>query len=103
MGPVRVGNAAYNQRQNDVYGSIVLALTQLFFDQRITNLGDFDLFCDLELLGHKAYLVWNEEDAGLWEDREKNSVHTYSALLCWAACDRLSLIAQSLSLPSTSQ
>ena len=40
MGPVRVGNQAFVQQQHDVYGSAILACTQLFFDHRLTNPGD---------------------------------------------------------------
>ncbi len=97
-GPVRRGNAAYTQVQNDGYGSVILALTQLFFDQRLPNPGDEALFTRLEKLGEQAASRWNAPDAGLWEFRTRNAVHTHSSLMCWAACDRLARIAAQLGL-----
>jgi len=99
MGPVRVGNDAYSQVQNDGYGSVVLACTQAFFDRRLERPGDAALFGRLELLGEQAVRRWNQPDAGLWELRTRNRVHTHSAVMCWAACDRLSKIATQLHLP----
>ena len=98
MGPVRRGNAAWTQRQHDVYGSVVLTSTQLFFDQRLDRPGDVGTFERLEPLGHRAYALHNEPDAGLWEFRGRADVHTYSAVMCWAACDRLAKIASHFSL-----
>ena len=98
MGPVRRGNLAWKQRQHDVYGSVVLASTQLFFDQRLERPGDVAMFTRLEPLGERAYALHNQPDAGLWEFRGRAAVHTYSAVMCWAACDRLSKIAASFAL-----
>ena len=98
MGPVRIGNDAYRQIQNDGYGSVVLACAQMFFDQRLTRRGDAALFQRLEKLGKQAARRWKQPDAGLWELRGKNSVHTYSSVMCWAACDRLAKIAAHLGL-----
>ena len=100
MGPVRVGNSAYAQIQNDGYGSVILACTQGYFDQRLEKLGDEPLFHRLERLGEQAARRWNQPDAGLWELRTRQEVHTYSSVLCWAACDRLALIAARLGLDS---
>jgi len=99
MGPVRVGNDAYSQVQNDGYGSVVLACTQAFFDRRLERPGDAALFGRLELLGEQAVRRWNQPDAGMWELRTRNRVHTHSAVMCWAACDRLAKIAAQLRLP----
>jgi len=97
-GPVRVGNQAASQRQNDVYGSVVLAATQMFVDERLPKMGDEALFRLLEALGERALERAFEPDAGLWEYRTIARAHTYSATLCWAACDRLAGIARRLNI-----
>src|SRR5277367_1349457 len=98
MGPVRVGNQARLQVQNDVYGSVVLAATQMFVDERLPKMGDESLFRLLEPLGEYARLRAFEPDAGLWEYRHRAHAHTYSAAMCWVACDRLGQIARRLGL-----
>ena len=96
--PVRVGNAAYDQVQNDVYGQIVLCLTPLFFDHRRERPFAEDEFRLLETIGDTACAKWDQPDAGMWEFRTSESVHTSSALFCWVACDRLAKIALHLGL-----
>lgn len=98
MGPVRLGNGAYTQIQNDGYGSVILASAQSFFDERLDHPGDADLFERLEPLGERAIQLWDQPDAGLWELRTRQEVHTYSAVMCWAGCDRLARIAERLGL-----
>jgi len=98
MGPVRVGNAAWAQVQNDGFGSIILACAPSYFDRRLDRPGDEALFLRLENLGEQAARLWNQPDAGIWEFRGRLAVHTHSAVLCWAACDRLALVAGSLGL-----
>ncbi len=98
MGPVRVGNGAYVQTQNDGYGSVILACAQSYFDHRVFRPGGDALFRRLELLGGQAARRWNEEDAGLWELRTRKCVHTYSSVMCWVACDRLAKIADQIGL-----
>jgi GH15 family glucan-1,4-alpha-glucosidase len=98
MDPVRIGNSAYTQIQNDGYGSIILASTQSFFDSRLEHPGDVTFFEKLEGLGCQAIRLWDQPDAGLWELRSRQQVHTYSAAMCWAACDRLAKIALRLEL-----
>jgi GH15 family glucan-1,4-alpha-glucosidase len=97
-GPVRVGNQAYEQIQHDVYGSAILAATHVFFDRRLARRGDEALFRRLEPLGERAVAVHDQPDAGLWELRGSARVHTFSAVMCWAACDRLARIAAHLGL-----
>jgi GH15 family glucan-1,4-alpha-glucosidase len=99
QGPVRIGNQAAEQRQNDSYGSVVLAVAQMFYDQRLPRRGDLALFRTLEGLGEIAARVALEPDAGLWEYRGRRAVHTHSAAMCWAACHHLGKIASRLGLP----
>jgi GH15 family glucan-1,4-alpha-glucosidase len=98
MGPVRVGNQAFHQVQNDVYGSAVLAATHAFFDLRLSAIGNKALFEQLEVLGEQAVAVHAKPDAGLWELRGSAHVHTFSSVMCWVACDRLAKIAARLGL-----
>jgi GH15 family glucan-1,4-alpha-glucosidase len=98
MGPVRLGNDAYRQVQNDVYGAAVLAATHAFFDARLTERGDEALFARLEVLGQRALECHALPDAGIWEYRGRARVHTFSSVMCWAACDRLARIAARLGL-----
>ncbi len=98
MGPVRVGNAAFTQIQHDAYGQIVLSNAQAFFDERLFRPATREDFASLERVGELAWKMHDKPDAGLWEFRTRASVHTYSAVMSWAACDRLANIAATLGL-----
>ncbi|MEP7005529.1 MAG: glycoside hydrolase family 15 protein [Sphingomonas bacterium] len=98
MGPVRVGNQAYEQIQHDAYGQIVLSNAQAFFDHRLFRVAGVEDFEALEPIGERAWNKYDRPDAGLWELRTKAHVHTYSAAMCWAACDRLANAAAALKL-----
>ncbi|WP_343347521.1 glycoside hydrolase family 15 protein [Sphingomicrobium sp. XHP0239] len=98
MGPVRKGNAAFEQEQHDAYGQIVLSNAQAFFDRRLFRAGNEADFHALEKVGEKALARFDQPDAGLWEFRTRASVHTYSSVMCWAAADRLASIAGELGI-----
>jgi GH15 family glucan-1,4-alpha-glucosidase len=102
-GPVRIGNAAANQDQHDVYGSIIMAATPMFFDRRLPRPGDAALFKVIEPLGEQAARLALAPDAGIWEYRGRKRTHTYSAAMCWAGCDRLAAIANHLGLDERAQ
>jgi GH15 family glucan-1,4-alpha-glucosidase len=97
-GPVRIGNAAVHQNQHDVYGSVIMAATPMFYDRRLPKPGDAALFQVIEPLGEQAARLAFEPDAGIWEYRGRKRVHTYSAAMCWAGCQRLEAIAANLNL-----
>lgn len=94
MGPVRIGNAAVSQIQNDVYGSIILTAAQMFWDARLTYKGLATLYQQLRGVGRMAIRRALTPDSGPWEYRGRASIHTYSAAMCWAALHRLALIAE---------
>jgi GH15 family glucan-1,4-alpha-glucosidase len=100
MKPVRVGNQAREHLQHDVYGQIVLPLVQSFYDHRLLRPGTVEDFYALEKVGERAFAMHDQVDAGLWEFRTIARVHTYSSVMCWAACDRLSKAAGHLGLAS---
>jgi alpha,alpha-trehalase len=85
--PVRVGNGAWHQRQNDVYGELLAAAF------RLRDLIDFDddhvpLRRLLLTLVDLAAEVWTEPDHGIWEMRDEPRHHLHSKLMCWVALDR---------------
>ena len=96
MGPVRIGNDAYRQEQHDVYGAVVLAASQSFWDRRLDRMGDQALYTHLETLGQAASRLYDQPDAGLWAIRGAQRIHSFSSVLCWSSCDRLARIAARL-------
>ncbi len=102
MGPVRVGNQAQEHFQHDVYGNIVLGAAQAFHDHRLLHRAGKAEFVQLEKVGEQAINVYGQPDAGMWELRTRARIHTSSALMSWAACDRIGKIADTLDLPERS-
>ena len=97
MGPVRVGNQAQEHFQHDVYGNIVLGAAQAFHDHRLLRRGRRGrVRARSKRWASRPVRVYDQPDAGMWELRTRARVHTSSALMCWAACDRLAKIAATL-------
>jgi GH15 family glucan-1,4-alpha-glucosidase len=92
-GPVRVGNAAALQSQNDIFGEMVLALTPVFLDDRFKQERSRAALELVERLARKAIAVAGTPDAGIWEYRTEPVPQTFSSLMCWAAADRMASIA----------
>jgi GH15 family glucan-1,4-alpha-glucosidase len=96
MGPVRVGNQAHEHFQHDTYGNLILASAPAFFDARLFMSPGLAEFSKLEIIGERAFQLYDKPDAGIWELRSRARIHTSSSLMCWAACDRLAKIAHRL-------
>src|SRR6185295_14983064 len=91
--PVRIGNAAALHSQNDIYGEMVLALTPIFMDERMSAERSSAALRLIEGLARKAISLAGVPDAGIWEYRTEWKPQTFSSLMCWAAADRMAGIA----------
>jgi GH15 family glucan-1,4-alpha-glucosidase len=91
--PVRIGNGAALHSQHDIYGEMVLALTPIFLDERMTAERSPAALRLLEGLARKAISLAGVPDAGIWEYRTEWKPQTFSSLMCWAAADRMAGIA----------
>ena len=92
--PVRIGNAAALHSQHDIYGEMVLALTPIFLDERMSAEQSPAALRLLEGLTRKAISLAGIPDAGIWEYRTEWKPQTFSSLMCWAAADRMAGIAE---------
>jgi alpha,alpha-trehalase len=88
--PVRVGNGAFDQRQNDVYGA---ALDSLLLHTRRSQRLPGRLWPIVESQAKCATEVWREPDQGIWEARGDPQQYVSSKLMCWVALDRASKLA----------
>jgi GH15 family glucan-1,4-alpha-glucosidase len=82
--PVRIGNKAFEQIQNDVYGQVLVSLLPLFTDRRLTVDKTVDYRALVSRLLRAIERTLDEKDAGLWEFRNVRQTHTYTLLFHWA-------------------
>ncbi len=89
--PVRVGNGAFDQRQNDVYGAV---LDSILLHTRRSERLPRRLWPIVEAQAQCATRVWGEPDQGIWEARGKPQHYVSSKLMCWVALDRAAKLAE---------
>jgi alpha,alpha-trehalase len=87
---VRIGNGAYDQRQNDVYGA---ALDSIFLHTQRSQRLPRRLWPIVKAQAECAIRVWREPDQGIWEARGAPQHYVSSKLMCWVAMDRASRLA----------
>jgi GH15 family glucan-1,4-alpha-glucosidase len=88
--PVRVGNGAFDQRQNDVYGAV---LDSVLLHTRRSQRLPRRLRPIVQAQAECATRVWREPDQGIWEARGKPQHYVSSKLMCWVALDRAAKLA----------
>jgi GH15 family glucan-1,4-alpha-glucosidase len=89
--PVRIGNGAFSQRQNDVYGAVLdSVLLHTRKSQRLSR----RLWPIVQSQAECAAQVWRQPDQGIWEARGKPQHYVSSKLMCWVAMDRASALAE---------
>ena len=86
--PVRVGNSAASQKQNDLQGEMILCLESILTDPRIVPDDTPGLLRLVERLVEEAIDICPREDTGLWEYRTTMRHHTFSRVMCWVAATR---------------
>jgi GH15 family glucan-1,4-alpha-glucosidase len=89
--PVRIGNGAFDQRQNDVYGAV---LDSIMIHTRRSERLPRRLWPIVETQAECAKKVWREPDQGIWEARGKPQQYVSSKLMCWVALDRAAKLAE---------
>ena len=88
--PVRIGNGAFDQRQNDVFGAV---LDSILLHSRRSERLPRRLWPIVQAQADCATKVWREPDQGIWEARGAPQHYVSSKLLCWVALDRASKLA----------
>jgi GH15 family glucan-1,4-alpha-glucosidase len=89
--PVRIGNGAFDQRQNDVFGAV---LDSILLHTRRANRLPSRLWPIIETQAECATKVWRSPDQGIWEARGAPKHYVSSKLMCWVALDRASKLAE---------
>ncbi|WP_436763371.1 glycoside hydrolase family 15 protein [Streptosporangium sp. V21-05] len=89
--PVRVGNAAYRHRQNDVWGAV---LDSFYIHTRSRDRLDERIWPILKRQVESAIRCWREPDRGIWEVRGEPRHFTSSKVMCWVAADRGARLAR---------
>src|SRR3954465_10637768 len=89
--PVRVGNAAFQQRQHDVWGAV---LDSVYLHTKSRDSLPERVWPMLERLVEGAIANWQEKDSGIWEVRGDPQHFTSSKLMCWVALDRGARLAR---------
>jgi alpha,alpha-trehalase len=98
--PVRVGNGAFNQRQNDVFGA---ALDSILLHSRHSQRLPRRLWPIVQTQAECATRVWREPDQGIWEARGAPQHYVSSKLMCWVALDRAAQLAEIRGDPGSKQ
>ena len=96
-GPVRIGNAAYEQTQMDIYGEL---MDSIYLYNKYGEMISHDFWNDLVLQIDWLCDNWQEPDHGIWEVREGKRAFLYSRLMCWVAVDRAVRLANKRSFPT---
>ena len=89
--PVRIGNGAFDQRQNDVFGA---ALDSILIHSRHSERLPRRLWPLVQAQAECATKVWREPDQGIWEARGKPQHYVSSKVMCWVALDRAAQLAE---------
>lgn len=95
--PVRIGNAAVNQLQLDIYGELMDSV--YLYNKHVTSIS-FEFWQYLHRMADWVCDHWNQPDDGIWEVRSGRQKFVYSRVMCWVALDRALRLANKRSFPA---
>ena len=101
--PVRIGNAAYQQRQHDLMGEMILCLETIASDPRVVVEDPEAIMRLVVRLVGEAQKAAGTDDTGLWEYRTMPARYTFSQTLCWVAASRGARLARRYGNPAQAQ
>jgi GH15 family glucan-1,4-alpha-glucosidase len=102
-GWVRIGNAASEQRQNDLMGELMLCLETLLTDPRIVDEDSGRFTPLLQRLAEEAIEAAPTPDTSIWEFRSLHNAYTFSRAMCWVAIDRGASLARRMGRPDLAE
>jgi GH15 family glucan-1,4-alpha-glucosidase len=91
--PIRIGNAAYKQKQNDIYGILLDVIYQHYKIHVTSLMHSEELWTIVRNVVKTVQKSWQQPDKGIWEIRNEEKHFTFSKVLCWTAIDRALRIA----------
>lgn len=92
--PVRIGNAAYIQKQNDIFGVLMDVIHRQFIHFELSLENSEALWTIVRSIVRTVNSNWEKPDKGIWEIRTEEKHFTFSKVLCWVAIDRAIKIAK---------
>jgi GH15 family glucan-1,4-alpha-glucosidase len=94
--PVRIGNAAHDQLQLDIYGELMQTVVRYVEAGGSLDNVECSMLCGV---GRQLLKLWRLPDQGIWETRREPRFHTYSKAMCWVALDRLRVLSERFAMP----
>ena len=94
--PVRIGNAAHDQLQLDIYGELMATVSRYVAAGGTIDAVEASMLAGV---GKHVMELWRRPDQGIWETRCAPRMHTFSKAMCWVALDRLRRLSESFDIP----
>ena len=92
--PVRIGNGAYNQKQNDSYGYLMDVIYKYYIYTPGTQDEVEEVWAMVKIIAYTVMRDWRNPDKGIWEIRNEEKHFVFSKVMCWVALDRAASIAR---------
>lgn len=92
--PVRIGNGAYNQKQNDSYGYLMDVIYKYYLYYPGNQSEVEEVWAMVKIIAYSVIQDWRKPDKGIWEIRGEDQHFVFSKVMCWVALDRAVAVAR---------